>query len=113
MVRADQIAQLLESLVQSRIFRRGSEVTDGFRITPPFSDRGFTGVIGGVVVHIGNGANQVIGVTVPGHPHLLTRHELQGSVSAEVQHRIRAPNMFQIGIVSGKTVVRTGGTGKQ
>ncbi len=113
LVGGNQFVQLLQPLVQPRVFCRGGEVADGLGVAAPFGDRRFGGVVGSVIVEVGDGADQVIGVAGTGHAHLLTRHELQRSVGAEVKHRIRAPNPLQIGVVGGKAMVGTGRSREQ
>ncbi len=113
LVGPDQLVQLLQPLIQPRILRRGGEVGNRLGVTATLGNRRLAGIVRRVVIEVGNAANQVIGIAISRHPHLFPRHELQRPVGAEVQHRIRLPNLLQIGVEGRKSVVGAGGTGKQ
>jgi hypothetical protein len=55
------------------------------RLPPRLRTRG---VVGGVVVEVGDGADEGVGVAHAAHAHLLAGHELQGAVGAKVQHGV-------------------------
>ena len=100
-------------MLKPGILSGGSQVADGFRVAAALGDGGLGGVVRRVVVEVGDGADQVIGEAHPRHAHLLTGHELQGTVGAKVQHRIGPPDFVQEGVVGGKAVVGAGGAGEQ
>ena len=58
LVGAHQLTQFLQALVKTGIFSRRGEVADGGGITPPLGDRGLGGVIGGVVIEVGQRTDQ-------------------------------------------------------
>ena len=113
LVGAHQFAQLLQTLVETGVFGRRGQVADGFGIAPTLGDGGFRWVVGGVVVEVRQGADQRVGVAGLAHAHLLTGHELQGAVGAEVQHRVSTPDLLEIGVVGGEAVVGAGAAGVQ
>ena len=70
-------------------------------------------VVCGVQVCRREGVDELIRVARPTHLHLLTRHELERSVGTEVQDCVGLEDLLQVGVVNCKTVVRTGGLGKE
>ena len=53
-----QLTQFLQALVETGVFSRRGEVTDGGGITPPLGNGGLGGVVGGVVIKIGQRTDQ-------------------------------------------------------
>ena len=75
----------LEALVQAGVLSRGREVGDGVGVGPALGNGGLAGVVGRVVVDVGDAADQGVGVAHITHAHLLARHELQAAHSAGLQ----------------------------
>ena len=113
LVGADQLSKLLQTLVKTGIFSRRGEVADCGGVTTPLGDGGFRRVIGCVVIEVRQSTDQGVGVAGFAHAHLLARHELQRAVGPEVEHRVRTPDLLEIGVVSRKAVMRTGAAGVQ
>ena len=78
----------LETLVQSSILSRRSEIGDSVCIGAPLGNGRLRWVVGSIIVDVGNAADETVGVAQVRHAHLLAWHELQGSMSAKVQHCI-------------------------
>ena len=53
LVGPNQLTEFLQALIKTGIFSRRGEVADGGGITPPLGDGGLGGVIGGVVIEVG------------------------------------------------------------
>lgn len=78
----------LEPLVETCVLSRWGEVGDGVGVGTPLCNGGLRGIVGGVVVDVGDGADEAIWVAQIGHTHLLSWHELQRPMGAKVQHCI-------------------------
>mmetsp|Transcript_27247 Transcript_27247/g.59503 ORF Transcript_27247/g.59503 Transcript_27247/m.59503 type:complete len:1448 (-) Transcript_27247:88-4431(-) len=105
LVRGDELGELLEALVEAGVLRGGGEVGDGVGVGAALGDGRLRGVVGGVVVQVGDGADQAVGVARLGHAHLLAGHELEGAVGAEVQARVGAEHLLDVCVVGGEAVV--------
>mmetsp|Transcript_86089 Transcript_86089/g.150116 ORF Transcript_86089/g.150116 Transcript_86089/m.150116 type:complete len:651 (-) Transcript_86089:2100-4052(-) len=108
LVGTNQFPELVQSLVQTSVLSGWCQVghTSGVRTT--LSNGGLRGVIGSIVVQIGEGTEQTVRVASIGHTHLLTWHELQGTVGTEVKNGVSLPDVLQVGVVRRKAVVRAG-----
>mmetsp|Transcript_21009 Transcript_21009/g.46075 ORF Transcript_21009/g.46075 Transcript_21009/m.46075 type:complete len:1268 (+) Transcript_21009:731-4534(+) len=113
LVAADQLLELLQALVQASVLSRGGQVGDGVGVGAALGNGGLAGVVGGVVVDVGDGANQGVRVADTRHADLLARHELQGAVGTEVQHSISAKHLLQEGVVGSEAVVGGGRPAEQ
>ena len=76
LVRANQLAQFLQAFVKTGIFCGRGQVRNGFGIAATLRNRRFAGIVGCVVIEVGNVADEVIGIAVARHAHLFPRHEL-------------------------------------
>eukprot|EP00962_Isochrysis_galbana_P012886 scaffold3665_cov102-Isochrysis_galbana.AAC.3 len=106
LVRADQLAKLLETLVQAGVLGRRGQIRDGVGVRAALGDGGLGRVVGRVVV-------QAVRVARAGHADLLAGHELEGAVSAKVEHGVGAEDLLDVRVVSGEAVVRRGRLGVQ
>ena len=113
LIGADELTQFLQTFVEPCVFSRGCEVADGGGVAPALGDRGLRRVVGRVVVEVRQSADQRIRVAGFAHAHLLAGHELQRTVRAEMEHRIGAPDLLEIGVVGRKAMVGTGTAGIQ
>ena len=108
LIAAHQLAQLLKALIEAGVFCRRGEVADRGGVAAPLGDRGLGRVVGGVVIEVRQGSDQGIGIAGFAHAHLLTGHELQRAMGAEMEHGVGAPHLFDIGVIGGETVVGAG-----
>ena len=112
-VRRNELLELLQPLVQTRVLGGGGEVGDGVRVRAALGDGRLRGVVRGVVVDVGGVADEVVRVAVAGHANLLAGHELQGAVRAEVQHGVGAEHVLDVRVVRGEAVVGRRGLGEE
>ena len=67
----------LEALVKARILSGWGQVGDGVGVGAALGNGGLAGVVGRVVVQVGQVADEGVWVAHPTHAHLLAGHELQ------------------------------------
>mmetsp|Transcript_30830 Transcript_30830/g.60333 ORF Transcript_30830/g.60333 Transcript_30830/m.60333 type:complete len:829 (-) Transcript_30830:742-3228(-) len=113
LVGANELAELLQALVQASVLRGRGEVRDGGGVATAFGDGSLRRVVSGVVVQVRERVDQAVRVALAGHTHLLSGHELQGSVGSEVQDGVGAEDLLKVGVVGGETVVGRGRLGEE
>eukprot|EP00964_Phaeocystis_antarctica_P011943 scaffold6585_cov34-Phaeocystis_antarctica.AAC.1 len=109
LVGADELAQLLKALVQAGVLGGRGQVRYGGGVRATLSDGGFRRVVGGVVVEVGDGLDEAVGVAGAGHADLLARHELERAVRAEMQHGVGLEDLLDVRVVGGEAVVGRSG----
>mmetsp|Transcript_5701 Transcript_5701/g.23522 ORF Transcript_5701/g.23522 Transcript_5701/m.23522 type:complete len:1185 (+) Transcript_5701:1625-5179(+) len=113
LVGRDELLELLETLVQTGVLGGRGQVGDGVGVGAALGNGSLGRVVGGVVVDVRGAADEVIGVAIAGHANLLTGHELQGAVGAEMEHGVGAEHLLDVGVVRRKSVVGRGGLGEE
>merc|ERR1719379_2336846 len=69
--------------------------------------------VGGVVVQVWQRGDELVWVAGSGHSHLLSRHELEGAVGAEVERDVRTEDLLHVCVEGSEAVVRGRGLGKE
>eukprot|EP00960_Hanusia_phi_P023345 689242-Hanusia_phi.AAC.1 len=113
LVGGDELAELLETLVEPRVLSRRRQVRDGGGVAPALGDGGLRGVVGRIVVDVGHRVDEAVGVAGAGHADLLAGHELERPVGSEVEHSVGAEDALEVGVVGGEAVVGGGALGEE
>ena len=102
----DRLLQVGQPAVQSCVRDRRGHVADQRGTRTTFGDRPFRWIVRGIQVEIGQFADQPLGPAGVRHAALLARHELEGTVRAEVQYRVRLEVFLQVTVEGGERVRR-------
>mmetsp|Transcript_25720 Transcript_25720/g.64239 ORF Transcript_25720/g.64239 Transcript_25720/m.64239 type:complete len:1163 (-) Transcript_25720:603-4091(-) len=113
LVRGDELRELLEALVEAGVLGGRGEVGDGGGVGAALGDGGLRRVIGGVVVEVGDGLDELVRVASIGHADLLAGHELEGAVGAKVENCVGLVDLLEVRVVRGEAVVGAGALGEQ
>mmetsp|Transcript_6591 Transcript_6591/g.14018 ORF Transcript_6591/g.14018 Transcript_6591/m.14018 type:complete len:1056 (+) Transcript_6591:730-3897(+) len=109
----DELLEFLQTLVQTGVLGGGSQVRNGGGVRTTLGNGGLGRIVGGIKVGTWQGVDQTIRVASSGHTDLLTGHEFQTSVGSEMENGVGTEDLLEVRVVSGESVVRTGGLGKQ
>ena len=102
----DRRLQVDQAAIQASVGQGRCQVADERRGCAPLGDRALGGVVRGIQVKAGQIADEAVRPACARQSRLLARHELEGAVGPEMQHRVGPEVLLQVAVERRKRVCR-------